>query len=193
MKRLPYVIAEIKTESPFGFKSEKTWDELFEIACKIGDVIAIHTDARWGGSFDLIRKAKQRLKDRFLDHAIPILAKGIHSNDNEVHEAYRAGARYVLTVGRLSKLGTPSTNFIEPYDLNQLNVISREYTVIWNTRDLKDGGLKKETFQEARQIFSGRLCQASNIKTVEDIMKGADIVLVGTYLESFCKSVNNCS
>lgn len=29
------IIAEVKTASPFGFKSEKSWDELFKVANKI--------------------------------------------------------------------------------------------------------------------------------------------------------------
>ncbi len=63
------IIAEVKIQSPFGFKSEKSWDELFVIAEKAGDIISIHTDARWGGSFELIKKAKSLTKKQ-------ILAKG---------------------------------------------------------------------------------------------------------------------
>jgi indole-3-glycerol phosphate synthase len=49
------IIAEVKTQSPFGFKSQKTWKELFKIASEAGDIISIHTDSRWGGSFDLLK------------------------------------------------------------------------------------------------------------------------------------------
>ncbi len=30
------IIAEVKTESSFGFKSEKSWDELFKVADERG-------------------------------------------------------------------------------------------------------------------------------------------------------------
>jgi len=70
----PLLIAEVKTESPFGFVSEKTWRQLFDIANKHGDIISIHTDKRWGGSFDLISKAKELTKK-------PVLAKGIHATE----------------------------------------------------------------------------------------------------------------
>jgi len=90
------IIAEVKTESPFGFKSEKSWDELFGIASKIGDIISIHTDARWGGSFDLIKKARG-LTDK------KILAKGIHAKDEEIRKAIEAGADYVLVSGAFRK------------------------------------------------------------------------------------------
>ena len=52
------IIAEVKTQSPFGFRSQKSWDELFVIADSVGDMLSVHTDPRWGGSFDLIRRAK---------------------------------------------------------------------------------------------------------------------------------------
>ena len=71
------IIAEVKTESPFGFKSERSWGELFAVANENGDILSIHTDSRWGGSFDLIKKAKSLTNKS-------ILAKGIHATDSEV-------------------------------------------------------------------------------------------------------------
>jgi len=79
------IIAEEKMESPFGFKSQKTWYELFSIANEIGDIISIHTDSRWGGSFDLIKKAKSFTNK-------PILAKGIHATDSDIEKAIEYGA-----------------------------------------------------------------------------------------------------
>jgi hypothetical protein len=81
----------------------------------------------------------------------------------------------------------------EPYTLNQLKNIPTSRKIVWNSRDLKTGGLKSETFEEARGIFKGWLCQASNIKTVKDIKEGADAVLVGTYLEEFARSIDKTS
>jgi len=44
------IIAEVKNRSPFkGVTFEKSWDELFEIAADIGDIISVHTNPRWGG------------------------------------------------------------------------------------------------------------------------------------------------
>lgn len=176
------IIAEVKTESPFGFKSEKTWQELFEIANKFGDIISIHTDPRWGGSFDLIRKAKQLTNKK-------ILAKGIHATDQEIEEAINSGADYVLVVGRI-----PNTHqdklLIEPNNLEELKSIPKNMKVVWNSRDLKDGKLKTETFEQAREIFREWLCQASNIKTIKDIKSGANAVLVGENLEEFYNSIN---
>lgn len=53
------IITEVKTESPFGFKSDKTWDELLAVAEKVGDMISVHTDPCWGSSFALLAKKKQ--------------------------------------------------------------------------------------------------------------------------------------
>ncbi len=175
------LIAEVKTHSPFGFDSEKSWDELFTIAEKAGDIISIHTDPRWNGSFDLIRKAKSLTSK-------PILAKGIHKTDDLIEKAVEAGADFVLVVGRVPAVHAEKC-LIEPYDLAELKTIPPEMKVVWNSRDLKTGGMKTETFEEARKLFPGWLCQASNIKTVGDIKEGADAVLVGTNLEGFIRSL----
>ncbi len=175
------IIAEVKTQSPFGFQSDKSWDELFELANAVGDIISIHTDPRWGGSFDLIKKAKS-LTDK------PILAKGIHENDKEIEKAIEAGTDYVLVVGRLTNNHKEKCLF-EPLSLEELRSIPKNLKVVWNSRDLSDGKDKTETFEQAREIFKGWLCQASNIKNVSDIKVGADAVLVGTNLLEFSKSL----
>jgi indole-3-glycerol phosphate synthase len=175
------IIAEVKTESPFGFKSEKTWDELFSVARENGDIISIHTDPRWGGSLDLVKKAKTLTNK-------PILAKGIHATDEEVKQAIEAGADYVLVVGRIPAIYTEKC-LVEPLTLKELETLPENFKVVWNSRDLSDGGVKKETFEAARKVFKGWLCQASNLKTAEDVKEGADAVLVGTHLLEFSKSL----
>lgn len=175
------IIAEVKTESPFGWKSSKSWDELFAIANRIGDIISIHTDSRWGGSFDLIKKAKVLTNK-------PILAKGIHATDDEIEKAVNAGADYVLVVGRIPTIHLDKM-LIEPLTLDELKIIPEDLKVVWNSRDLSDGGLKKETIEKAREIFKGWLCQASNIATIEDIKREANAVLVGTHLLEFAESL----
>ncbi|MAJ97291.1 MAG: hypothetical protein CMI56_01580 [Parcubacteria group bacterium] len=60
---------------------------------------------------------------------------------------------------------------------------------MWTSRDLTYGSVKNETFADARKIFNGWLCQASNIKTVDDIEDGAHAVLVGTHLNEFTQSL----
>ena len=181
MHRNTQIIAEVKTKSPFGFKSVKSWDELFTVANKVGDMISVHTDPRWGGSFDLIKKAKSLTNK-------PILAKGIHATDAEVQQAIDAGADYVLVVSRIPAIHHDKC-LIEPSTLAELKMIPENLKVVWNSRDLSDGGIKTETFEDVRKIFKGWLCQASNIKTIEDIKDGVDAVLVGTNLEEFSDSL----
>ncbi|MEA2715652.1 MAG: Indole-3-glycerol phosphate synthase [Candidatus Parcubacteria bacterium] len=175
------IIAEVKTESPFGFKSDLSWDQLFRLAETVGDMISVHTDKRWGGSFDLIDKAK-RLTDK------PILAKGIHRTDGEIERALECGANFVLVVGRLPGVHREKC-MVEPQSLAELKLIPKAVKTVWNSRNLSDGSLKKETFKQAREIFNGWLCQASNIKTVRDIDGGADAVLVGANLATFAESL----
>lgn len=177
------VIAEVKTKSPFDFRSNKTWMELFSIASAIGDIVSIHTDPRWGGSFELIEKAKKLTPK-------PILAKGIHANDKDIISALKAGADYVLVVGRI-----PGTHIerclIEPLSLSELSEIPSGSKVVWNSRDLLTGKPKQETFEQARKIWKGWLCQASCIKNASDIKIGANAVLVGEHLEEFAKSLKS--
>lgn len=129
----------------------------------------------------MIRKAKSLTKK-------PILAKGIHRTDAEIQEAIDAGADYVLVVGRIPAIYQDKC-LIEPFTLAELKTIPQHFKVVWNSRDLVDGNLKKETFEDARKIFKGWLCQASNIKTIQDIQEGANAVLIGTHLEAFASSL----
>jgi indole-3-glycerol phosphate synthase len=175
------IIAEVKTQSPFGFKSEKTWDELFIIANRVGDMISIHTDSRWGGSLSLVEKAR-KLTNK------PLLAKGFHTDDGVVKDALKAGADFVLVVGRVPMMYIDRC-FIEPYTLAELGNLPLGTKAVWNTRDLLTGGLKKETFEEAREVWPGWLCQASNIVTIDDIKDGAHAVIIGGHLIEFEKSM----
>lgn len=176
------IIAEVKTHSPFGWKSSESWDELFELANAVGDMLSIHTDKRWGGSFNLVREARKRTNK-------PILAKGIHASDEDIDAALSAGADYVLVVGRMPNKHQ-DVCLIEPYTINELSAVPSVLKAIWNSRDLKTGGLKQDTFSEARNVFTGWLCQASNIQTISDVDPSADAVLVGTHLKSFADSLS---
>lgn len=184
LKNKTTFIAEVKIRSPFGYVAQKTWEELFNIANFYGDIISIHTDPRWGGSYEHIKKARS-LTDK------PILAKGIHASDDDILKAIQYGADHVLVVGRIPNVPDEILEkcFIEVNDIDQLKQLSDKHKAVWNTRDLKNGEPKVETFQDARKNFNGWLCQASFLKTVEDVEKGADAILVGTHLEEFVESL----
>ena len=124
------IIAEVKTESPSGFKSNESWDELFDIANLVGDKIAIHTNQRWGGHSDLITKAKNHTSKK-------ILAKNFHTNDDELKKAFEDGADYALVVGRIPGFFDERC-IIEPTSLDQLYDIKWGYKVVWNARDLSN-------------------------------------------------------
>jgi indole-3-glycerol phosphate synthase len=173
----PLFIAEVKTQSPFGFFANKSWDELFNAANQIGDVISIHTNPLWGGSFDHLMMAR-RMTNK------PILAKGIHRTDEEISKAVDIGADFVLVVGRIPTIHQKKL-LIEPNTLEELKLIPSNLKAVWNSRNLENGLNKSTTFSEARNSFSGWLCQASNIKSKTDIDDSADAVLVGTNLLNF--------
>lgn len=184
--------AEVKPYSPSGWQSPYEWDELFELANEVGDVISIHTSYRWGGSFSLISKARNHTTK-------PILAKGIHPHDDHIKRALDCGANYVLVVGRIPNIHQHRC-VIEPLTLDGLSLIPSEFRVAWNARDLvglfrKIAKLEGErtnrpTFAEARKIRpQGWMCQASNLKTIADIQSDASAVLVGTHLPEFITSL----
>jgi len=173
------VIAEVKTDSPFGWHASKSWEELFEIANQIGDIISIHTDRRWNGSFELLKKARTLTNK-------PILAKGIHTSDADITKALTHGADFVLVVGRLPAIHT-DVCLIEANTIDELKAIPTHLKAVWNSRDLNNGELKPDLFVQARKHFSGWLCQASNIAHLDDVDERADAILVGTHLPSFAR------
>lgn len=177
----PLLVAEVKTKSPFGYQSSQSWEELFALANQFGDILSIHTDARWGGSFDILKNARNLTSK-------PILAKGIHATDEEIARAVSLGADYVLVVGRVPGVLLEKC-WLEPNNLQELASVPSGSKVVWNSRDLQTGGLKKESFADARRVHGGWLCQASNLRTTADIYEGADAVLVGTNLAQFCASL----
>ena len=108
--------------------------------------------------------------------------------ERRVRIAIDCGADWVLVVGRIPAI-YPEKCFIEPTSLVELSKIPSNMRVVWNSRDLNTGGLKAETFEQARANFPGWLCQASNIQRVTDLKEGADAVLVGAHLEEFISSL----
>ena len=177
----PLLIAEVKTMSPFGFRSKKGWEELFEVANMHGDMLSIHTDPRWGGSFELLARARA-MTDK------PILAKGIHATDEEVKQALALGSDKVLVVGRLPAVHLERC-LIEPYTLAELRSLPPGTSAVWNSRDLETGALKPDDFAAARAAHPGYLVQASNIRTIADVDPTADAILVGQNLEQFIASL----
>ncbi len=177
----PIFIAEVKTESPFGFRSDKSWEELFEIANEYGDMVSIHTDYRWGGSFDLVEKARSKTDK-------PILAKGIHALDEEVNIAIESGADYVLVVGRLPGVHLEQC-VIEPTNWRQICNYPIDTKVLWNQRELVGGGRKSFSFEQARELWPGWLVQASFITGLEDVNPSADAFIVGENLSEFVEQL----
>jgi indole-3-glycerol phosphate synthase len=178
-------IAEVKTHSPSGFKSTYSWEELFDLANKHGDWISVHTHEAWRGSFGLVKKAREMTRK-------PILAKGLHESDDEVKKALDSGANYVLVYGRIPEEGLLEKCLVEPKNFGQLIEWKKQCIyipyLVWNKRDLSTMKWKKETFSHVRDICKGWLCQASGIRTIDDVSLRADAILVGEYLPKFMES-----
>jgi indole-3-glycerol phosphate synthase len=194
----PTFIAEVKTKSPFGYESNKTWFQLFDIAAKYGDFLSIHTSPLWGGSYDLLYLAKQKTKK-------PILAKGLHLFKEDIEKAFDYGADYVMTYDQIHNLPFNSDklfcevrnkksleNLLKNRDAyhKKYNGITNNPKIIWNQRDLENGLPKIVDFNEIREDFPNEyLCQASMIETIEDVDMKADAFIVGQNLETFVKTL----
>jgi indole-3-glycerol phosphate synthase len=185
-KQKPIFIAEPKWKSPFipDWKPEKPWQALLEEAEQYGDWISFHTEADWGSSLALFAEARKRTKKK-------LVAKGRHLTDRSIELAFNEGADYVLVVGRVPDLYPDYRDslLLEPYTLRELAEIPSDAKAVWNSRDLRNRGLvKTETFAQARAIFLGWLCQASNIKTPKDVHPGANAALVGQAMPEFARA-----
>lgn len=188
----PLLIAEIKTQSPFGFKSDKSFYELMQTAIKHGDWISVHTNPLWGGSFEAIEFVRKYTTK-------PILAKGIHSRDVDLYEAFNRGADYALVVDRVPY---PYDQYREKtvwerclFEIHNMNLFHgnlhiypefRNQKFVCNSRDLWSGGPK---LADELPVFLKECvwtCQASHIKTPADVKQGVSAFIVGEGLTDFC-------
>lgn len=184
---MPLFIAEVKTQSPFGFSSKYAWGDLLATAIEYGDMVSVHTDPRWGGSMTHIARASRAVHSA---HKL-LLAKGIHPSDDEVRRALDFGADLVLTVGRRPAPELVPLCLIEPQQCTP-GTPERGERWVWNSRNLPDGGRRTTGFAQARAWWPNTwLCQASNIATPEDVHPGADAFIVGANLPSFCASMHS--
>ncbi len=181
----PIFVAEVKTQSPFGFKSKYEHSALLDYAIRFGDMISIHTDERWGGNFRQIRYCAAVTKK-------PILAKGIHATDDEIQQALDCGADRVLVVGRIPADKYLDKIWYEPSTLQDLLAAPRDLKLVWNRRDLTTGSLKPMylhntiyTDHMVINCWDGWICQASYIERPTDVIAGANAFIVGQHLPEF--------
>lgn len=178
------LFAEVKPVSPFGWKSDRSWDDLFEIAEEYGDWISVHTNKLWGGSFKLLAEACRRTDK-------PVLAKGYHTNDEDIERALDAGAHRVLTVRETMPEQHAELCVVEPLTLMGLGKLAGAAWTAWNSRNPYTGDTKIDDFDRARQVRpEGLMCQASNLRTVDDVHPTASAVLVGAHLPEFVRSLD---
>lgn len=176
-------IAEAKNKSPFGFYSDLCIYELFEIASQHGDWVAAHTDYRWGGSFKWLRWCANHTNKT-------LVAKGIHSTDDHLKQAFDCGATYALVVDRVPDEEYVGRCLIECSTLQKyLDLVEQaplHTKFVYNNRDLVTGLMKQyDDFDNWKNYAASWLCQASGIKRVSDINSYADAFIVGEHLPTF--------
>lgn len=161
-----------------------------ECAIRHGDWISVHTNALWGGDYDAISFVRQYTNK-------PILAKGIHGTDDEIRRALDHGATYVLTVDRYPDKDKihPSNILLEISNTNVVennirdNYYLRYSKYVCNSRNLRTG-LPKKAWELDFYINSGVwTCQASGIKSPEQVDQRVNAFIVGEHLVDFCKKL----
>lgn len=180
----PIFVAEIKTLSPYGFKSQYSEELLTDLAITSGDYVCVHTDPRWGGGMLKLKTIKQRLINRKQDQKL--VAKGIHFSDDYIKAAFDNGADYVLVVGRV-----PNTYefidkcWLEPLTPEQYNrfVEVRPDAIVLNFRDLTTG--ERRAWDVEKKPKGIKLIQASHIQHPGDVKTWADGFIVGENLSLF--------
>lgn len=163
-------VFEVKECSPFGWVSPLDKYTMLKI-CEGGDIISIHTNPLWGGSWEWLEEARKLTTK-------PILAKGFHDTITDVRRAFNCGANHVLTVG-----WWPGDDrcWHECESLDELRESCAAKTV-WNARNPRTGEKRHETIQQARGARPlNFLCQASGIMNENDIGP-VDAVLIGAGL-----------
>lgn len=197
-------IAEIKTQSPFGFKSEHSFGDLMDVAIESGDWISVHTNALWGGDFNAISFVRRNTNK-------PILAKGIHATDDDVLKAIDHGADYVLVVDRhfggntqigkqvIYERHDPHFAFQDSrgyagldFSVNRVDGnfpgenIPLKYLV--NSRNLSSGKMKENYTKEMFNYLNAGVwvCQGSGIKNISNVHPKAHAFIVGEHLINFC-------
>lgn len=194
----PIFIAEIKMTSPYGYKSPHAFIDIMKLAIKHGDWISVHTNKLWGGDYEAISFVRKNTNK-------PILAKGLHSTDDDIQKSLDHGADYVLVVDRFPypKKIDKNTNLwdkclFEIHDMrflqDNLNLYKEKTyfpslhnnKFVYNFRDLRTGLPKK--LNEINMLLKQNIwtCQASGIKTHSQIVDGVDAFIVGSELVNFC-------
>jgi hypothetical protein len=204
------LVAEVKIQSPFGFKSKRSWDQLFEIAIEYGDVVSIHVSPEWAGSTKLIEKAYPKCAEK----GIPILAKGIRIDDTLAHECLKCGANFFLSHDQyMHDYFEPGTVWQELPPIKQNDTfmgmkLCRDRVYVVNARNIASGEDAPDHWDYIRRLHpwvspittygfgdksGGVLVQASKIKTIKDIKPDANMVIVGEHLPEFIKDLNECT
>jgi len=185
-------IAEIKTKSPYGYVSPHSFHELMESAITYGDWISVHTNALWGGDYEAISFVYRNTHK-------PILAKGLHSTNDDIKRSLDHGANYVLVVDpamyRFEDFEHTDKLLFEFSDvklaMQQLRK-SMPKSVVVNSRSLNSGYRKPMVdFKELKQAGLKWVCQASHIHSYHDVSPDADAFIVGEHMMFFNSCIEN--
>lgn len=177
------IVAEVKTKSPFKAIDLSRYGPLetrdivrWLDACPWADIISVHTNPLWGGTFWWLEVARGLTKK-------PILAKGFHDTIRDVEDAFKYGADCCLTVN-----WWPGDErcWMECHSGNEIALCAAPRAV-WNARNPRTGGTAGLRVHDAVRLRkharwdnpNGWVCQASMIRCAADVHPEVDAVLIG--------------
>lgn len=183
----PLVVAEVKDRTPFNatYSAPDRYVQL-RICEDVGDIISIHTNPLWGGSWEWLTEVCMLTTK-------PVLAKGFHDTVVDVQRALDCGATHVLTVGWD---GGPHWErcWMECENLAQLRLQRRAgHRCVWNARDPRTGATRDTPWTggwDSVMACNGDrrrdpwICQASHIRGPQHVVPGVSAILIGTGLYS---------
>ena len=194
------LIAEVKTVSPFGWRSRWPREYLLDLALEHGDWISIHTEKRWGGSVEALAEVRRRMIRHGIDK--PLLAKGVHGSDSDLRRVLSV-ADYALVVGRWPRTLPPELQarvIFEPTFEGQVRLAIRAFVavdarprIVLNRRNLDTGDLSTDTPSPGvvKAMYRGNdpwVVHASFIASDADLDAAADAHLVGSSLVEFLEA-----
>lgn len=177
----PLVVAEVKPRSPFGWVNPLSVEAQMKLCREVGDIISVHTNPLWGGSWDLLAEVC-KWADR------PVLAKGFHDTVHDVRRALDCGATYVLTVGWHPGGELGKRCWFEVENRYQLTNAPEAEWIVLNARCPRTGGRRGvdawndtavDRVLTSPDRLGHRICQASMIRGPQDVHPLANAILIG--------------
>ena len=186
-------------EALSGLPLQEQREKLLTAILPFVDIVSIHTDALWGGSYQWLEQASKEAKK----HKVQVLAKGFGCSIPHIHRAYASGADFLMSVGwhpndrykdvdnhaKIRKGETDMSHVWHEPDTYTCLQHSPAKTVIINKRDVRYGNDRTNEDHHGWLDYAlgtmrsfTQVIQASGISSVKDVHPDVHAVIIGSAL-----------